>query len=130
MKLYSVSYRVHKYKNICNCKKNNTYSRAYYSLVVSQSTANTCLRIRITRIRVSRGLIALVNTDDINKMCFHISGNNVIMQGDSVLCRSRWPLGLKRRSAAAWFLGLRFRIPLRTSKDRFRRTGSLCSCRL
>jgi hypothetical protein len=23
---YSVSYRVHKYKNICNCKKNNTYS--------------------------------------------------------------------------------------------------------
>jgi hypothetical protein len=30
MKLYSVSYRVHKYKNICNCKKNNTYSTTYW----------------------------------------------------------------------------------------------------
>jgi hypothetical protein len=30
MKLYSVSYRVQKYKNTCNCKKNNTYSTTYW----------------------------------------------------------------------------------------------------
>jgi hypothetical protein len=33
MKMYSVSYRVRKYKNICNCKKNNTYS-IYYVLIM------------------------------------------------------------------------------------------------
>jgi hypothetical protein len=30
-----------------------------------------------------------------------------------LLCRSRWPLGLRRRSAAAWLLRLWVRIPLR-----------------
>jgi hypothetical protein len=33
MKIYSVSYPVHKYKNICNCKKNDTYS-IYYVLIM------------------------------------------------------------------------------------------------
>jgi hypothetical protein len=31
---------------------------------------------------------------------------------DVKICRSHWPRGLKRRSAAAWLLGSRVRIPL------------------
>jgi hypothetical protein len=30
------------------------------------------------------------------------------------MCRSRWPLGLRRRSSAAWLLESRVRIALRT----------------
>jgi hypothetical protein len=54
MKLYSVSYRVHKYKNKYKCKKNNrpTYSTIYKLLI--QITATAYLRNRVTRIRVNR----------------------------------------------------------------------------
>jgi hypothetical protein len=31
----------------------------------------------------------------------------------NILCRSQWPRGLRHRSAAAWLLGSRVRIPLR-----------------
>jgi hypothetical protein len=48
-------------KNICNCKKNNTYS-SINILIINQSTATAYLRIRVTRIRVSRGFTVLPNT--------------------------------------------------------------------
>jgi hypothetical protein len=44
-------------KNICNCKKNNTYSTTYW--LWSQSTATAYLRIRVLGIRVSRGLTGI-----------------------------------------------------------------------
>jgi hypothetical protein len=35
-----------------------------------------------------------------------------ILEGNRVHCRSQWPRGLRRRSAVAWLLGSRIRIPL------------------
>jgi hypothetical protein len=61
MKLYSVSYRVHKYikKTYVIVRKNNTSVLHIDYEVVSQSTATAYLRIRVTRIRVSRELTVL-----------------------------------------------------------------------
>jgi hypothetical protein len=59
MKLYSVSYRVHKYKKHVIARKIIHTVLHIDCEVISQSTATAYLRIRVTRIRVSRGLTVL-----------------------------------------------------------------------
>jgi hypothetical protein len=47
--------------------------------------------------------------------CCHVvrkEGSVVLVRGNWVDGRSQWPRGLRRRSAAAWLLGSRVRIPL------------------
>jgi hypothetical protein len=56
--------RVHKHKNICNCRKKIHTVLHIDCEGVRKSTATAYLRIRVTRIRVSRGLTALPSAHD------------------------------------------------------------------